>query len=146
MPRKLLPCLLAALAINQPATANHDGNSEILDVVVVYGRSEEVIGTAAQASEGTVAFDDIRLPPMLRIGELAEAVPGLVATQHSGTACRSICARTVTARDTSTSTSSFPSWSSERPIAKDPTPFRPAISPPRAASRSTFTTGWTSRF
>lgn len=75
---------VAAFAANQPVTA-HEGNSELVEEVIVYGRSQEVIGTADQASEGVVAYDDIRLPPMLRVGELAEAVPGMVATQHSGT-------------------------------------------------------------
>ncbi|MEM7707258.1 MAG: TonB-dependent receptor [Pseudomonadota bacterium] len=75
--------LAVSVALNP--FASHDGNSELVEEMVVYGRSEEVIGTADQASEGSVAFDDIRLPPMLRLGELAEAVPGLVATQHSGT-------------------------------------------------------------
>lgn len=69
----------------QPAAASHDGNGELVEELVVYGRSQEVIGSADQASEGVVAFDDIRLPPLLRIGELTEAVPGMVATQHSGT-------------------------------------------------------------
>ena len=64
---------------------SHEGNTELVEELIVYGRSEEVIGTANSASEGTVAYDDIRLPPMLRVGELAEAVPGMVATQHSGT-------------------------------------------------------------
>ena len=67
-----------------PAVA-HEGSSELVEEVIVYGRSQEVIGSADQASEGIVAYDDIRLPPMLRVGELVEAVPGMVATQHSGT-------------------------------------------------------------
>ena len=75
---------LAAASAMSPALA-HDGNSELLEELIVYGRSQQIIGTADQASEGIVAFDDIRLPPMLRVGELAEAVPGMVATQHSGT-------------------------------------------------------------
>ncbi|MEM9532598.1 MAG: TonB-dependent receptor [Pseudomonadota bacterium] len=77
-------CYLAVSMGLQPFLS-HDGSTELVEELVVYGRSEEVIGTADQASEGSVAFDDIRLPPMLRIGELAEAVPGMVATQHSGT-------------------------------------------------------------
>lgn len=77
--------LTAAAASLQPAAANHDGNAELVEELIVFGRSQEVIGTADQASEGIVAYDDIRLPPLLRIGELAEAVPGMVATQHSGT-------------------------------------------------------------
>jgi hypothetical protein len=43
------------------------------------------IGEADSASEGLVAYDDLRVQPLFRIGELTEAVPGMVATQHSGT-------------------------------------------------------------
>ena len=74
----------SALAFLHPADA-HEGNSELVEELIVYGRSQEVIGVADSASEGVVAYDDIRLPPMLRVGELVEAVPGMVATQHSGT-------------------------------------------------------------
>lgn len=84
MNRKLVVSLICASAAVQPAVA-HEGNTELVEEVIVYGRSQEVIGTADQASEGIVAYDDIRLPPMLRVGELVEAVPGMVATQHSGT-------------------------------------------------------------
>jgi outer membrane cobalamin receptor len=56
-----------------------------VEELVVFGRAEERIGTAQSASEGLVGYDDIQLPPLLRVGELVEAVPGMVATQHSGT-------------------------------------------------------------
>ncbi len=56
-----------------------------IEELVVYGRSLQLIGIADTASEGIVGYDDIRLPPLLRVGELVEAVPGMVATQHSGT-------------------------------------------------------------
>ncbi len=70
-----------------PVMAAHDNGSaaDTIEELMVYGRSQEIIGTANQASEGIVAYDDLRLPPLLRVGELAEAVPGLAATQHSGT-------------------------------------------------------------
>lgn len=84
MSKTLRVISLAAVAAMHPALA-HDGSSEFVEELIVYGRAQEIIGTADQASEGIVAFDDIRLPPMLRVGELAEAVPGMVATQHSGT-------------------------------------------------------------
>jgi outer membrane cobalamin receptor len=81
-----LPSIFLLCGFTAPLpTLAHDGNSELVEELIVYGRAEEVIGTADQASEGIVAYDDIRLPPMLRVGELAEAVPGMVATQHSGT-------------------------------------------------------------
>ena len=67
-----------------PALA-HDEHAPLLEEVVTYGRAEQQLGVATSASEGLVGYDDIALPPLLRTGELAEAVPGLVATQHSGT-------------------------------------------------------------
>jgi hypothetical protein len=63
----------------------HEEPQEIIEELVVYGRSEQRIGTAISASEGVVGYDDIRLPPLLRAGELVEVIPGMVATQHSGT-------------------------------------------------------------
>ncbi len=52
--------------------------------IIVYGRGEKRIGTAAAASEGGVAGADIEIRPLLRPGELLEATPGMIATQHSG--------------------------------------------------------------
>lgn len=52
--------------------------------IYVYGRAEQRIGQAIAASEGGVAGADIELRPLLRPGELLEATPGLIATQHSG--------------------------------------------------------------
>ncbi|MEM7765734.1 MAG: TonB-dependent receptor [Pseudomonadota bacterium] len=63
----------------------HDDHTPVLEEIVVYGRAEQLIGVAQSASEGMVGYDDIQLAPLLRVGELAEAVPGMVATQHSGT-------------------------------------------------------------
>ncbi len=63
----------------------HDDHAPVLQEVIVFGRSLQLVGTAGSASEGIVGYSDIQLPPLLRVGELAEAVPGMVATQHSGT-------------------------------------------------------------
>ena len=52
--------------------------------IVVFGRSLELVGRAEAASEGTVAGADLLVRPMLRVAELLEAVPGMVAVQHSG--------------------------------------------------------------
>ncbi len=59
-------------------------DEETGDVIYVYGRGERRIGEAIAASEGGVAGADIEIRPLLRPGELLEATPGLIATQHSG--------------------------------------------------------------
>ena len=52
--------------------------------IVVFGRGEAKIGVAHASSEGTVAGADLLVRPLLRVSELLEAVPGMVAAQHSG--------------------------------------------------------------
>ena len=84
MSRERVFLSLCFLCAGQVAQA-HEASTEFLEEVIVYGRSQQMIGAAGTASEGVVGYDDIRLPPMLRVGELVEAVPGMVATQHSGT-------------------------------------------------------------
>jgi outer membrane receptor protein involved in Fe transport len=54
------------------------------DEILVFGRGEAKIGTATAASEGTVAGSDLLVRPLLRVAELLEAVPGMIAAQHSG--------------------------------------------------------------
>ena len=53
--------------------------------IVVYGRALAQIGTATSGSQGTVGYENFADRPLSRAGELAENVPGLIATQHSGT-------------------------------------------------------------
>jgi outer membrane receptor protein involved in Fe transport len=55
-----------------------------IDEIVVFGRAQERIGVADAASEGSVAGADLLVRPMLKTAELLEAVPGMVAVQHSG--------------------------------------------------------------
>jgi outer membrane receptor protein involved in Fe transport len=52
--------------------------------LVVFGRAEAKIGIAQAASEGTISGADLLVRPLLRVAELLEAVPGMVAAQHSG--------------------------------------------------------------
>ncbi|MBS0482252.1 MAG: TonB-dependent receptor [Proteobacteria bacterium] len=70
----LVPC--AALAGELPEA---DQNQ-----IVVYGRAMDEIGVATSGSEGVVGYADFENRPIGRVGELAENVPGLIATQHSG--------------------------------------------------------------
>jgi outer membrane receptor protein involved in Fe transport len=52
--------------------------------IVVFGRAEAKIGVATAASEGTISGADLLVRPLLRTAELLEAVPGMIAAQHSG--------------------------------------------------------------
>ena len=52
--------------------------------ILVYGRALEQIGVATSGSQGTVGYADFDNVPISRTGELVENVPGVVATQHSG--------------------------------------------------------------
>lgn len=56
-----------------------------LDDVAVQGRSTNLIGISVAASEGRVGKAEINSRPILRSGEILEVIPGLIATQHSGT-------------------------------------------------------------
>jgi outer membrane receptor protein involved in Fe transport len=66
---------------SRPAKEDRQEEPEL----IIYGRALEQIGTAATASEGVVGYRDFGNKPISRVGELAENVPGLIATQHSGT-------------------------------------------------------------
>jgi outer membrane cobalamin receptor len=76
--------MVLILPFMTPLAHGADGAGEI-EELIVYGRAQQQLGTAQAASQGQVGYDDIRLPPLFRTGELVEAIPGMVATQHSGT-------------------------------------------------------------
>ncbi len=55
-----------------------------LDAVVVVGKAEDLLGAAPSANKGQANNEELSRRPVLRRGELLEAVPGVVITQHSG--------------------------------------------------------------
>ena len=69
-------------AYSMPVLAN-DYNKELEEITVI-GRTSNLLGSAMSASEGFVSQQELAIRPTLRIGELLELVPGMVATQHSG--------------------------------------------------------------
>lgn len=72
-------------AEDEPIPAAEAGGIEqTAPAIVVFGRGEAKIGSAQAASEGSVGGADLLVRPLLRVAELLEAVPGMVATQHSG--------------------------------------------------------------
>lgn len=58
--------------------------SGAVDAIEVIGRRVNLVGSAISASEGRVGHDELQARPLLRTGEVLETVPGMVATQHSG--------------------------------------------------------------
>ncbi len=87
-----LVCSVAWLApppgwADDEATAQAtDGEAERrIEEIVVIGRGESLVGIADSASVGKVGQAEIERVPFLRPGEVLERIPGLIATQHSGT-------------------------------------------------------------
>ncbi|MBN1238241.1 MAG: TonB-dependent receptor plug domain-containing protein, partial [Gammaproteobacteria bacterium] len=82
------PYGLAAAAVAGALAAGsagaQPGAAAPMEEVVVFGRATELIGAAGAASEGAVGGADLSVRPLLRVAELLEAVPGLIAAQHSG--------------------------------------------------------------
>ena len=76
--------LLAGSLLSSPALAEEAAYSPPDNEIVVYGRALDQIGIATSGSEGVVGYADFENRPISRVGELAENVPGLIATQHSG--------------------------------------------------------------
>ncbi|MEM8660708.1 MAG: TonB-dependent receptor [Pseudomonadota bacterium] len=78
---RISACLLACLTPLQayPHTQPND-----LEEVIVSGRQTVLIGEARSASEGVIGQMDLAIRPLLRPGDVLEAVPGLIVTQHSG--------------------------------------------------------------
>ncbi|MGA3399770.1 MAG: TonB-dependent receptor [Acetobacteraceae bacterium] len=86
------PNRLSAQAANQPpdgaAAVPPSLNAAAPDVVLppvdVVASREDLLGSAATASQGTVTQEELDLRPVFRVGQLLESVPGLVVTVHSG--------------------------------------------------------------
>jgi outer membrane receptor protein involved in Fe transport len=80
-----IPAALAALSAYAADTddSKTDPNRQLQEVVV-FARGENLIGKADAASEGAVGGADLSVRPLLRVAELLEVVPGLIAAQHSG--------------------------------------------------------------
>jgi len=58
--------------------------SSVAATVNVQGRQDDLVGVANSATQGTVGATEIQDRPILRAGQILEAVPGLIITQHAG--------------------------------------------------------------
>ncbi len=80
--RFILTAILCLLCL--PADISAHPAEETLEELLVTGRREHLAGEARSASEGVVGQMDLAIRPLLRPGDILEAVPGLIVTQHSG--------------------------------------------------------------
>ena len=80
--RKFAVGIAAAAAwLTGPAFA---GGEQVLEEVVVNGTAAQQVGVVDSASVGTVTQKQLQARTVYRPGELLEATPGLVVSQHSG--------------------------------------------------------------
>ncbi len=78
-----LNCLLAH-SHPQPKSASDGEEPAMMETVEVEGRASDLIGSESSASQGVVGQPEFQYRPLSRVGELIETVPGMMATQHSG--------------------------------------------------------------
>jgi hypothetical protein len=75
---------LASMASSIQAQDEDNSDPPVFESIIVWGRGTEMLGTADSGSQGIVGNADFSTRPMMRVGELVEVVPGMIATQHSG--------------------------------------------------------------
>ncbi len=57
--------------------------SAAVTTINVQGREDDLIGIATSAGQVTVGAEELKNRPLLRSGEILEALPGLIITQHA---------------------------------------------------------------
>jgi len=75
---------VAGSASPAPAASPCGKELKTIATVAMAGRNANLVGLAQAASEGTIGQEQIATRPILRPGEILEAIPGLVISQHSG--------------------------------------------------------------
>jgi hypothetical protein len=76
--------LLAGFPVSAAALDDADAGAPTVQSVVVTGKKTDSLGTAISASAGVVGGVELSQRPILRQGELLEAVPGMIVTAHTG--------------------------------------------------------------
>lgn len=75
---------MAPLTFTAPLGAQDPSSIPALSEVVVSGKAEDLLGKADAASTGQASSFDLMSRPYMRRGEILEAVPGVIITQHAG--------------------------------------------------------------
>jgi hypothetical protein len=78
------PAARADVASPSPSATPCANAFKTIATVATGGRSVNLVGIAQAASAGTIGQEQIATRPILRPGEILEAIPGLVISQHSG--------------------------------------------------------------
>lgn len=81
------PSLAAAGDGSSAATANDSDYDQLvtrLPDFMVQGLEDDLTGVADSATQGTVGASELANRPLLRTGEILEAIPGVIITQHAG--------------------------------------------------------------
>ena len=68
----------------EPGTVPPGSDAAQMPRVVIEGREDSLVGVAESAAQGTVGQQQLSERPLLRTGEILEAVPGVIITQHAG--------------------------------------------------------------
>ncbi len=79
-----LSSVTAGLILTSAAALADKVSQPPVEELTVFGRAEQQLGVATSSSEGSVGGADLLVRPMLKVAELLEAMPGMVAVQHSG--------------------------------------------------------------
>jgi hypothetical protein len=74
----------AVLTLSLSADVIVTGTSTFRNVADVEDPAANLVGIAAAASQGAVTAAQLDARPIMRAGEVLEAVPGLIVSQHSG--------------------------------------------------------------
>ena len=78
------PKSLVALAALVAAPLFAQDSTQELSTVTVVGKAEDLLGEATAASKGQTSSEELLSRPVLRRGEILEAIPGMIVTQHAG--------------------------------------------------------------
>ena len=71
-------------AVFAQISATPETKPEVLPEIVIEGKAEDLLGRTDTASKGRASQQDFLARPLLRRGEIIEAIPGMTATQHAG--------------------------------------------------------------
>ena len=80
----LILTITSSAQTTEPRTTKDDTEPHQLEAMVVTGKAESLVGVATSASKGQASNKELVERPYLRRGEILEAIPGVVITQHSG--------------------------------------------------------------